>query len=266
MEATTGGNITVSLVLENAADLAAAPMQIKFDPKVLRMNDVVKGDLLGTDAQQVIFTKNITERHRATPPSTSTACPAAARVSGSGTLVTLTFQAVAPRRGHRLGAAVHGAQRAGRSRCVTASPARDGYGEMRRRKSQSGLTLVELIVAFTIMFLLTSMAVPLARSKVRQRAGARAALRPARDAHRHRQVQGHGGPGPARPCRSRAARTTPRRLEQLVEGVKLAGQVEKKIRFLRRIPKDPFTNSTDWGKRSTQDDPKIQQLGRAERV
>ena len=40
------------------------------------------------------------------------------------------------------------------------------------RRKQSGLTLVELIVAFTIMLILTSMAVPLARSKVRaERAG-----------------------------------------------------------------------------------------------
>ena len=42
----------------------------------------------------------------------------------------------------------------------------------------------------------------------------------------------------------------------LVEGVKKAGQVDQKVKFLRRIPKDPFTNSTDWGKRSMQDDPK----------
>ena len=47
----------------------------------------------------------------------------------------------------------------------------------------------------------------------------------------------------------------PDKLETLVEGVKLQGQVDKKIRFLRRIPKDPFTNSTDWGMRSTRDDP-----------
>ena len=32
-----------------------------------------------------------------------------------------------------------------------------------RRRSQRGMTLVELIVAFTILALLTSMAVPLAR-------------------------------------------------------------------------------------------------------
>ena len=46
-----------------------------------------------------------------------------------------------------------------------------------------------------------------------------------------------------------------------MEGVKLAGQVDKKIRFLRRIPKDPFTNSTEWGMRSTQDDPKSNSWG-----
>ena len=47
----------------------------------------------------------------------------------------------------------------------------------------------------------------------------------------------------------------PESLEVLVEGVKGQGEVDKKIRFLRRIPRDPFTNSKDWGKRSTQDDP-----------
>jgi general secretion pathway protein G len=41
-----------------------------------------------------------------------------------------------------------------------------------------------------------------------------------------------------------------------VEGVNATGGEDKKMRFLRRIPRDPFTNSTDWGKRSTQDDPK----------
>jgi general secretion pathway protein G len=48
----------------------------------------------------------------------------------------------------------------------------------------------------------------------------------------------------------------PEDLNVLVEGVKLAGTVDKKIRFLRRIPRDPMTNSTEWGKRALQDDPK----------
>src|SRR5437763_1032928 len=37
----------------------------------------------------------------------------------------------------------------------------------RRRRGERGLTLIELIVAFTILLILTTMAVPLARSKVR---------------------------------------------------------------------------------------------------
>jgi len=37
-----------------------------------------------------------------------------------------------------------------------------------RNRRERGLTLVELIVAFTIMLLLTTMSVPLARAKVRR--------------------------------------------------------------------------------------------------
>jgi general secretion pathway protein G len=40
-----------------------------------------------------------------------------------------------------------------------------------------------------------------------------------------------------------------------VEGVKMSGSVDKKIKFLRRIPRDPFTGKPDWGMRSTKDDP-----------
>jgi general secretion pathway protein G len=124
----------------------------------------------------------------------------------------------------------------------------------RRRVLQGGLTLVELIVAFTIMFLLTSMAVPLARSKVRREKERelRYALRELRTAiDKYKDLADGGHLGPTK----QGAENYPENLEQLVEGVKMAGQVDTKIRFLRRLPKDPFTNSTDWGKRSTQDDP-----------
>jgi len=47
-----------------------------------------------------------------------------------------------------------------------------------------------------------------------------------------------------------------------VEGVKLPGSADgKKLRFLRRIPHDPFTGSTEWGMRSDQDDPKSNSWG-----
>ena len=125
----------------------------------------------------------------------------------------------------------------------------------RRRRRQSGLTLVELIVAFTIMSVLTSMAVPLARYKVRRdkERELRWALREIHTAiDKYKDDADAGKLGPQK----METDGYPESLEVLVEGVKLAGSVDKKIRYLRRIPRDPFTSSTDWGKRSTQDDPK----------
>ena len=124
-----------------------------------------------------------------------------------------------------------------------------------RRKNQRGLTLVELIVAFTIMSLLTAMAVPLARYKVRREKEKelRYALREIRNAiDKYKDMADTGKLGVQQKAGSDGY---PESLEMLVEGVKGQGEVDKKIRFLRRIPRDPFTNSTEWGKRSTQDEP-----------
>ena len=125
---------------------------------------------------------------------------------------------------------------------------------MRRRRSQSGVTLIELIVAFTILLILTSMALPLARARVRgerERELRRVLteIRTAIDKHKDMADQGLLGPGKI------GQEGYPESLEALVEGVKMSGQVDKKQRFLRHIPRDPMTNSTDWGKRSMQDDP-----------
>ena len=120
--------------------------------------------------------------------------------------------------------------------------------------NQRGLTLVELIVAFTIMSLLTTMAVPLARAKVRRdrERELRYALREIRTAiDKYKDLADMGKLGPQK----LGSENYPESLEVLVEGVKLSGEAEKKIRFLRRIPTDPFTRSTEWGKRSVQDDP-----------
>ena len=152
-----------------------------------------------------------------------------------------------------------------------------------RRQSQRGMTLVELIVAFTILALLTSMAVPLARSRVRREREKelRIALREIHTAiDKYKDMADAGQLGQLNASKE----GYPESLEVLVEGVKVTGQAgagggmpgmpgsgggipgaggtagsessEKKVRFLRKIPKDPFTKSTDWGKRSTQDDPK----------
>lgn len=126
---------------------------------------------------------------------------------------------------------------------------------MSNRRREAGLTLVELIVAFTIMMVLSTMAVPLARSKVRREKerDLRYDLREIRTAiDKYKDLADNGMLGPPK----LDSFGYPESLDILVDGVKVSGQVDKKIRLLRRIPKDPFTNSTDWGKRSVQDDPK----------
>ncbi len=123
------------------------------------------------------------------------------------------------------------------------------------RRRQRGLSLVELIVAFTILTLLTTLALPLARFKVRREKERelRYALRDMRTAiDKYKDTCDKGGME-----KKMGTECYPESLDQLVEGVKLANDASgKKIRFLRRLPRDPFTNSTDWGLRSTQDDPK----------
>jgi general secretion pathway protein G len=45
-------------------------------------------------------------------------------------------------------------------------------------------------------------------------------------------------------------------LETLVEGVSVANDASgRKLKFLRRVPVDPMTNSTDWGLRAYGDKP-----------
>ncbi|HEY0783188.1 MAG TPA: hypothetical protein VGE98_12080, partial [Thermoanaerobaculia bacterium] len=45
----------------------------------------------------------------------------------------------------------------------------------------------------------------------------------------------------------------PKELKVLAEGVQLVGQIDRKKKFLRRIPLDPMTGKDTWGLRSYQD-------------
>ncbi len=126
--------------------------------------------------------------------------------------------------------------------------------------NRRGMTLVELIVAFTIMALLTTMAIPLARYKVRRERERelRYALREMRTAiDKYKDLADANQLG----MLSVDSDGYPESLDVLVDGVKLGGTVDKKVRLLRRIPKDPFTGTYDWGKRSTRDDPKSMSWG-----
>jgi general secretion pathway protein G len=125
----------------------------------------------------------------------------------------------------------------------------------KQKHRRSGMTLIELIVACTIMMLLTYMAVPMARSRVRRQKErelhlALDEIRRAIDHYKDEADKNSFGPIKV------GTEGYPETLEILVEGVKIANQVDKKVKFLRRIPLDPMTNTRDWGKRSMQDDPK----------
>ena len=120
--------------------------------------------------------------------------------------------------------------------------------------------MVELIVSFTIMAILTSMSVPLAayrvkRDKERELRYALREIRHAIDGYKDASLAGKidiklGTEG------------YPESLEILVKGVKLSQSADgKTIKFLRRIPKDPMTGQYDWGMRSMQDDPKSTSWG-----
>ncbi len=126
----------------------------------------------------------------------------------------------------------------------------------RRKHSSAGLTLVELIVAITIMALLAAAAVPLARLTVRREKERelRRCIWEMRDAiDRYKDAADRGlfqiklG-----------TEGYPPDLETLVKGVDVGG---KNMRFLRRIPVDPMTGKAEWGMRSMQEDPESDSWG-----
>jgi len=115
----------------------------------------------------------------------------------------------------------------------------------------AGFTLIEMIVAATILSLLAMVAAPLVyiqiqREKEKELRHALWELRDAIDRYKESadrsyfqtKVDSNGYPPD---------------LETLVKGIEMNGG--KKVKFLRRIPRDPMTKGFEWGLRSNQDDP-----------
>ena len=124
-------------------------------------------------------------------------------------------------------------------------------------KNELGFTLLELIVAATILSILTMMALPLARVTIQREREKelRQALWEMRDAiDRYKDAVDRGAFQPKVDSGG-----YPPDLETLVKGVEAQGG--KKIRFLRSIPVDPMTKSKEWGMRSMQDDPDSDSFG-----
>jgi general secretion pathway protein D len=89
------GVVTVALVIENGSDVASSPLQFRFDPKVVKVNDVGRGDFFSGDGQVPVFTKNIQNDAGAAFINLNR-LPGTAGANGSGVLATINFQGVSP--------------------------------------------------------------------------------------------------------------------------------------------------------------------------
>jgi general secretion pathway protein G len=132
-----------------------------------------------------------------------------------------------------------------------------GTWHVARRTShvQRGFTFVELLVVCTLLLILASAIMPLAKVTVqRQReAELRRSLREMRTAIDKFKDAADMGQISMFDIKT-GSEGYPPDLETLVEGVSVVGDASgKKLKFLRRIPIDPMTNSTDWGMRAYQD-------------
>lgn len=118
---------------------------------------------------------------------------------------------------------------------------------------QGGFTLLEMVVTATVLLILASVTVPLARNgaKRQQELELRRSLREMRMAIDEYKKQAEQQKIKAPPAE---ANFYPESLEVLVEGVPATGSIERKVRFLRRIPLDPLTGKAQWGLRSSNDD------------
>ena len=127
---------------------------------------------------------------------------------------------------------------------------------MRDRRREGGFTYIELLATAVIILILASAAVPIYRWDQKRRYERwlkvdLGLMRGAIDSYKHL-------------CDEKKIleqdvdqKCYPLTLEELVEGVEIHSQDAdevKKMRFLRRIPVDPFTGEEEWGKRSYQDD------------
>ncbi len=124
------------------------------------------------------------------------------------------------------------------------------------RRSEAGLTLVELIVTVAILSILASAAVPIARFKVQREKERelRRDLWEMRDAIDHYKDAAEKGAFMTKVD----SQNYPPDLDELVKGVEVQG---KKVKFLRKIPVDPMTGKAEWGLHSMQDDPKSDSYG-----
>ena len=118
---------------------------------------------------------------------------------------------------------------------------------------QGGYTLAELVMVCTIMSILAAAALPIAKftSKRAKEAELAFHLRTMRNAIDEYKRYSDAG----LLAQDLGAEGYPKEWEDLIEPQDIVGQVDRQVRFLRRIPVDPMTGEREWGMRSQADEP-----------
>lgn len=133
---------------------------------------------------------------------------------------------------------------------LSINPARSARIAQRR---EAGFTLMELVIVTAILAILAATVLPMAHytAKRTRELDLRQDLREMRNAIDEYKRYSDAGLIPV----ELGSDGYPKNLQVLVDGVKLVGKVDQKVKFLRRIPVDPMTGEAKWGLRSYQDEP-----------
>jgi general secretion pathway protein G len=129
---------------------------------------------------------------------------------------------------------------------------------MRRRRAQAGMSLVELVSATAVILVLASLTLPVANTLVKRQKELelRRALRQLREALDRFQTDTRRFPALRQQYLNLDNREGyPERLEWLYQGVDIGDAAGTKLKYLRRLPRDPITGSPEWGTRSSHDPP-----------
>lgn len=138
------------------------------------------------------------------------------------------------------------------SRDGTQTETMRGAVSRRARRGRNGFTLAELVLVCAILVILAAVSLPVVSHSIKKNKenDLRLALRQMRNAVDEYKRFSDAGLLPL----ELGSEGYPTELEQLVEGVDVVGQIDRQVKFLRRIPLDPMTGEYEWGMRSYQDD------------
>ena len=132
-------------------------------------------------------------------------------------------------------------------------------GAVARATRRDGFTMVELTIVCALIMILTAMVIPVSRYAVQRQKELelRYDLRLVRNAIDKYKQYSDAGLLPI----DLGTEGYPKTLDVMVDGVNQIGQINKKLKFLRRVPVDPMTGKAEWGMRSLQDDAKSTDWG-----